>query len=1614
MELTEKFLTELQRRLKIGNRRGVHLNAIPANSRYKFDLNRLSHIDKNLPDNFIKSLLSQLPLKFRISWKDNVPDLNTLFEEDQSQLVRITKAFENLINQTEAIESEKGINTFGFGFPILARRDRADNKLTVAPILIWSLRIKRTKEFNTWEILRNEEDPIYINEVLINHLQSDANIEIEQIPSDMLDDGLIDKTELIEICTKLIRAINTTSSDDLEETFKKKLDKITSIGDKAHYDKLPLNSSNSFIDFGGLFSIFEVQKQNIINDYGNLMELEGINIPLEDLEGHSFQPISSVETDPSQQSILHSLEATRNILIQGPPGTGKSQTLTAVLINALENNKKTIVVCEKRTALEVLYKALTGDPKEGGRGLNYHCVLIRDIVKDRKTVVDSVRDRVDNSEYKRYRYNYSKESLDNLIQKATDLITNINNKHQKLDKKLIGNKSWSEVVGNLLAEIKGNTDDSNLNIEKNLFNYSPQELNTLLDLVQKGQILYNQYLPIESTSFINSLKLVGDNPYIIEENINEDFDFYSKQLEQLNILLFACKSEFVNLREAELKNQIDSINNHIEILVAKEKELNVLVSNAKIDYINFRNIEFAQETESVSQILTKIETIFSSNQYNPDITNTEKVNGFAYKLLSVFSKSSKQTIADQIELQSNFEKLDVCFRISQDFKTLNFSGSLEAKKNSLQSIKTEIANIKNSFRDKIENEFSLFNLNSLLDTNDNDKHFHAIQSVINDSNNSEVFRTNLQSIQTTFKNYLSDINSLFQALSKESAESKDIKLNCRFDKTFRENIEAVSELKAKIGLIKAEFDSKIQNEFQQINFLKVNPSEIEIKSLPILQEKVSALAEKIRVDSWTFEKVKLREFYKFISDIETLICNKNEYFKAEKDLFTIEFKWYQFYNGLSAPTKTIINELKPKGDWRKSFLIFYLNSMLVNSANLDLPTNDDEHKELENTLNGVEKEQLKFIKEFWFSKQIDSTREFEQKNVNLSVENLYNKRSSNRFKRLSLRQIVQYDANLFTNFFPIILTSPDVASNLFKGMNGYFDIVMFDEASQLRLEDNLPAILKGKQIIIAGDEHQMPPSNYFSKVFDGAVEDEDDLEEENEVVVDKDNILLSCESLLDFGSELNFQRKHLDFHYRSRHPFLIDFSNYAFYNQRLKPLPNNFDYVPIKYIQVNGTFSEHTNEAEAEMVLSIIDKNINRLPNGEYPSVGIATFNIAQRNLIKSKILERQKFSKFEEFNAKIQELEEKGMFIKNLENIQGDERDVIILSTTYGIGKDRKFAQRFGPINHSKGYKLLNVIITRAKYKVYCCSSIPEQVFMNYKEYLTTEGSNNKRAVLYAYLAYCKAVSESNNDLRLSVLTTLAENTTKSAGFDSFIGGDLESPFEEEVYQSLANHLGTEKLIPQLQFAGFRIDIVYDPKVVGVPKVAIECDGAKYHSSREAYLYDRHRQKILENHGFVFHRIWSTNWWRNSSRETTKLVDFIKQIESTTNPNYRDHSHTAFAFTDDIVIVENKVMQTSFIDVEKDNETIQAIEKVAPVQTKIFTDEVKLDSKVKVKYVNNGKDISIHIVSTENNKNDKSDGFQKVYYKSPLAHSLIGQTVGDIVKIGNLDNFVEILKITN
>ena len=1347
MVISEKLIKELQNRLKVGNRRGVHLNALPGKSRYKFDLTRLKAYSEDLPERFITDLLSKLPLSFEISWTNNSIDLNKLDDKEKLELIKISKSLENLIFQTNSIESEKGINTFGFGYPLLIRRDNLDNKLTVAPILIWSLKILRGKNSGTWIIKREEEDPIYVNEVLINHLQNDAQVSIDKLTSEHLDDGLIDQKELIEICCDLIRKINVGHISGLEEELKKKIKSVKPIPEKSFLEKLPLTSTNAFIESSGLFSIFEVQKQNIIQDYDAMSELVGNEIDLSSMSDHFFQPISSIDTDPSQQEILHGLGSLRNTLIQGPPGTGKSQSLTAILVNALENEKKTIVVCEKRTALEVLQKALKSN------GYEHLCVLIKDIVKDRRVVVDSVRDRIDSGLNQTGDIQRAKEVFKNTVDNVHDITSSINRKHQKLDERIIGTTKWTSLVGQHHKLRKSLSQEEELELKETDFSFDGEELNHLENVLKKGKSLFGKYRVHKGESFLNSKKLVGENLYEVENKVKNDFQYYENERLEINEAIEKFHKSFTSYRVKQLRDQISQV-------------------------------------DSISQ---EIDSIYTTHANNPDLLDKKKIQSFSFKFSKIFSSKKKQVYDD-------FERL-------------------------------------------------MLLLPRLSDTT-----------------------------------------------SKDCPDVKDFIFGEDFSQAKREYYTFLSALKN----LEADLENKVQREYKNIDLLSPKSYEgIEVVELKPLVNKIQSIKDRLNQDDWIIMDSRIRNHNALLEMVKESISSKERFFNHPEDLFTPEFKWFSFFNSLPAVEQTLINQLNKQEieNWVDNFRFWYLNRLLQRNANFDLPTDDSEHEALKDAKKLINVQQKKFILEYWQHKQSEAKRKFENEHFSLSLENLYNKKSGKKHKRQSLRRIVDFDTDLFTTFFPIILTTPDVCSNLFQGRNQYFDNILFDEASQLKLEDNLPEILKGKQIVVAGDEHQMPPSNYFSKVFDGTADEEEEEEIDESEKMYEDS-LLAAESLLDFAQELRFEKKHLDYHYRSKHPYLIDFSNYAFYKQRLKPFPNQFDYIPINFIQVSGVYKDNVNKEEARKVLEIIENQIHRLPDGTYPTIGVATFNINQRNEILHLIEERKADQNYKEFNDKILELEENGVFVKNLENIQGDERDVIILSTTYGVNEEGKFYQRFTGINQKKGYKLLNVIITRAKYKMYVCSSIPDSYIYRYREELEALGENNKRAAFYSYLAYAKAVSDGDENARQSVLKALAEQSPKDNS-QEFTDGELESPFEEEVYETLCNHVSADNITIQYPFAEFRIDMVFDHKKAGVPKIAIECDGAKYHSSQQAYLHDQHRQEILENHGFVFHRIWSTNWWRNPESETRKLVDFILSVGEKSTSHSEDTIEIANAFKD-------------------------------------------------------------------------------------------------------------------
>lgn len=1314
MILNKTIINALQNRLKTGNRRGVHLNAVPGNSRYKLDLSLLNKIEENLSERFVLDLLTTSKLKFELQIGGQ-----SLLEKDVSldkkqDLIhnQIITKLENLIYQNESIISEKGINALGFGYPILVRKDMSDGKLTLAPLLIWSINIKATKSLNTFIISREEDAPIYVNEVLLHHLKQDSGVSLNTISEEMLDDGLIDKTELLNICEDILSKLNINQNlEELNNNFAA----IEPIESKNKYEDLFSTRGQGKILKAGIFSLFEVQKQNIINDYDHFISevTDSEDADFEDNLGElitdaPFQTFTTVQTDPSQQFVLECLKEKNKIIIQGPPGTGKSQTLTAILVNALENKKKTIVVCEKQTALEVLLQALIH------LKLDDYAVLIKDVSTDRRLVVNKFRDVVDDPNFKTPLINKRFDEFDQQIQKLNDLKIKINSTHLKLLEELIPEINWMQIISQLSFYEKTK---EKIEISDLAFTFTKEENQAFKALTEKAEQIYIAFKSYEEQPFISS--------------------------KHTHLSFFEFKNKF-----------IQAINDYQNLW----QNLNLLIDDYKTTYFSIRENIFKEELNKINAIQREILLTSNLLDANHEVFQTQKVNGFFYKIMAWFSKSKQTNILKNKKLVNLYEELTK-LSFSENLSPLQLTSNLYENIKLSQDYQVQVEEAKQNFSSLLEKDFKALDLLSF-----NDKMFN---------------------------------NSVLE------------------------------KIKAEFILIKSRL---IQDELLHIS-----------------------------TDLSTSHQI--RKFANY------LIEKHLDYSQNPDQPLHLEFQWLQLTKDLSVNEKIIIERLKPINNWESSFFSAYFHILLNHNLSADLDINAIDYTRFDEEKEAFSSLQIEHIQQFWSKKRQEVVKTFEQNVRDLSVNNLYNKRSSNNFKRTTLRQIIDKDIDLFTSFFPIIFTTPDACSNMFEGKNNYFDFVIFDEASQLRIEETLPAMTKAKNIIIAGDEHQMPPSNYFSKVFDGDAEDEDELDEE---LLTQRDAILSLESLLEFAQEQQYEKNHLDFHYRSKHPLLIEFSNQAFYGGRLRPLPAQKDVNPIKFYQVNGEFEEHINQAEAQKVIDIL-MSIEPNEKGVYPSVGVATFNITQRNYIKRLIATKRSQPDQNSFNEKVNALESQGLFIKNLENIQGDERDIMILSTTYGKKKTGRFLQSFGPINHTKGYKLLNVIITRAKTFIHVVTSIPDEQINNYKEHLAQEGENNRKAIFYAYLYYCKAISE-NNEMNKNELLKTVKLYAKQ-GLD--INDSEEENFTFAVYETLKSTIDVSIEVNH-NFGGYNIDLLLknDNNFL-----AIECLSKKRMTNDLAYLEDIHRANIIKSYNYSYIRVWAQDWWQDKEGviKSIKSLLFVK-----------------------------------------------------------------------------------------------------------------------------------------
>lgn len=444
---------------------------------------------------------------------------------------------------------------------------------------------------------------------------------------------------------------------------------------------------------------------------------------------------------------------------------------------------------------------------------------------------------------------------------------------------------------------------------------------------------------------------------------------------------------------------------------------------------------------------------------------------------------------------------------------------------------------------------------------------------------------------------------------------------------------------------------------------------------------------------------------------------------------------------------------------------------------------------------------------------------------------------------MPIRKLFEYAPNMVINLKPCLMMSPLTVAQFLNPELIKFDLVIFDEASQIPPEDSLGAILRGKQVVIAGDSKQLPPTTFFqSEVM--TFEDKDDSIEEI--------VLEDLDSILDECAVSEISKTMLRWHYRSKHESLIAFSNKSFYDNHLLTFPCAEEECPhlgIKFhCNPNTTYGRGSSGANIEEAREVAKAVFRHFRENPELSLGVGTFSIRQKYAIEDAIEEMLKDdTSLEVFFAK-DRLEH--FFIKNLETIQGDERDIIFISVGYGRDASGKLSMNFGPINKVGGARRLNVLITRARKRVEIFTSIRGDDID-----LTKTDSQGVQQLKH-YLDF-------------------AEKGKAALQQEADVGGFLESPFEESVYNLLVSK--GFKVGRQVGCSGYRIDLaILDDKSPGRYLLGIECDGAYYHSSNTARDRDRLRQQVLEDLNWNIYRIWSTDWFKNPRVELERLIEAI------------------------------------------------------------------------------------------------------------------------------------------
>lgn len=457
---------------------------------------------------------------------------------------------------------------------------------------------------------------------------------------------------------------------------------------------------------------------------------------------------------------------------------------------------------------------------------------------------------------------------------------------------------------------------------------------------------------------------------------------------------------------------------------------------------------------------------------------------------------------------------------------------------------------------------------------------------------------------------------------------------------------------------------------------------------------------------------------------------------------------------------------------------------------------------------------------------------------------------------MPIRKLFDSIPNLLPRLAPCMLMSPISVAQYFDTASEKFDLLVFDEASQLPTCEAVGAIARAKNVVVVGDPKQMPPTSFFST---------NNIDEDN---IEKEDL----ESILDDCLALSMPSKHLLWHYRSKHESLIAFSNAKYYDNKLLTFPSTDDIISrVSFIKVDGYYDKGKTRQNSFEAKAIVDEIVKRLSDPQLGkrSIGVVTFSVVQQILIEDMLNEVFKFKPELE---KLAFESDEPLFIKNLENVQGDERDVILFSICYGPDKEGKVSLNFGPINRDGGWRRLNVAVSRARYEMKVYSTLTsDQIDL-------TRTASVGVAGLKSFLAF-------------------AEKGKQALPNRTVYKSEKDSAFESMLAQQIK--LKGYDVHVDIGCSSYKIDIgIVHPKNTHQYILGILCDGANYYNASTCRDREIVQPQVLESLGWNIHKVWSTDWWENPDKLIAEIVDSIEKAENrkdeATLPQIEDFHHAA------------------------------------------------------------------------------------------------------------------------